>query len=243
MNFIQVFIRHKLFVDVYYTLYIGIKSMRPSPLRHPLAVLRTTIGLTQKELADLVGRAARTIQSIELGHLPLSEELALRIAKETGVDESWLLQGDTSIPPQRGKALLAFSYEHRPYERKDYEWQRAYNESPAAPQTELAETLKKGVAEKRSALKLTMAQAKASILAVEPLVLEFMDERLLPAIRKFLEQTRRSPDGLLVRWKLRRLVESLAKERGIKLPALDMWEPTMAKKKGRKKAGNIEFRG
>src|SRR5580765_809417 len=103
--------------------------MRPSPLRHPLAVLRTTIGLTQKELAGLTGRAARTIQSIELGHLPLSEELALRIAQETGVDESWLLAGDPSVPPQPGAALLAFRRERRPYQREDYEWQRAFNEA------------------------------------------------------------------------------------------------------------------
>jgi transcriptional regulator with XRE-family HTH domain len=215
--------------------------MRPSPLKHPLAILRTTIGLTQKEMADLVGRAARTIQAIELSHLPLSEDLALRIAKETGVDESWLLAGDTSVPPQRGKALLAFNYEQRPYERKDYEWQRAFNESPVAAESELVEALKKGVEEKRGYLTLTLPQAKASVLAAEPVILESMDEKLLPAIESFLKQTRRSPDGLLVRWKLRRLVESLAKERGIKLPARDLWGPTLAKKK-KKRFGNIEVR-
>src|SRR6185295_16888592 len=110
--------------------------MRPSPLKHPLAVLRTTIGLTQKEMAELTGRAARTIQAVELSKLPLSEELALRIAKETGVDESWLLAGDTNVPPQRGAALLAFAKENRPYLREDYEWQRAFNESPMASAAE-----------------------------------------------------------------------------------------------------------
>ena len=34
--------------------------MRPSPLAHPLAVLRTTIGLTQKQLGALVNRVNHT---------------------------------------------------------------------------------------------------------------------------------------------------------------------------------------
>src|SRR3954447_19679671 len=104
-------------VDVYYTCGMS-NQMRPSPMRHTLAILRTTIGLTQKELAVLTGRAARTVQAIELGQLPLSEELALRIAKETGVDEGWLLEGDTSVPPQMGRALLGFARERRPYRRE-----------------------------------------------------------------------------------------------------------------------------
>ena len=45
--------------------------MRPSPLRHPLAVLRQIIGLTQKDFAKLVGKSTTTIQAIELGKLQL----------------------------------------------------------------------------------------------------------------------------------------------------------------------------
>src|SRR3954469_21665123 len=156
--------------------------MRPSPMRHLLAVLRTTIGLTQKQMAELSGRAARTIQAVELGKLALSEELALRLAKETGVDESWLLAGDVSVPPQRGKALLGFAVEDRPYERKDYEWQRAFNESEAAPEKELAETLRLGKS-------LSLGQAKAAVRLVEPVMLESMDERFMAAMGSFLKQT------------------------------------------------------
>jgi transcriptional regulator with XRE-family HTH domain len=202
--------------------------MRPSPLRHTLAILRTTIGLTQKEMASLVGRAPRTIQAIELGHLPLSEELALRIAAETGVDESWLLEGDIRVPPQRGKALLAFSRKQRPYVREDYESQRAYNEIPAAEESELAEVIRKG---KGGDLILTGPQAKAAVLATEPVMLESMDEKLLAAMASFLKQTLRSPDALLVRWKLRRLMEGLAKERSIELPPRDLCPPTPAARK------------
>ena len=196
--------------------------MRPSPLRHTLAILRTTIGLTQKELAGLVDRAPRTIQSIELEHLPLSEDLALRIAHETGVDESWLLQGDTSVPPRRGAALQAIRHRQRPYNREDYEWQRSYNEAPTAPQSELADVVKKGPQAGAKYLRLSLPQAKAMVHAARPVMLESSDEKLLAAMAHFLKATYRNPDALLVRWKLRRLLETLAEERSIPLPSREL---------------------
>jgi hypothetical protein len=39
---------------------------------------------------------------------------------------------------------------------------------------------------------------------------------------------------LLVRWKLRRLLESLAKERKIELPARDLATPVKTRQKGRR---------
>src|SRR5262249_44490509 len=140
--------------------------MRPSPLRHTLAILRTTIGLTQKELADLVGRAPRTIQAIELKHLPLSEELALRIASETGVDESWLLQGDTSINLQIGREMLTIAKERRTYERKDYEWKRDFNESKAVPVEDLQEAGRKMSASGQ--VVFTLGQAKKALELAQP---------------------------------------------------------------------------
>jgi transcriptional regulator with XRE-family HTH domain len=68
--------------------------MRTSPLQHPLAVLRTQLGLGQKDFGDMVGRHWRTIQSVELGKLPLSAKLAERICEETGVGFEWLMNGD-----------------------------------------------------------------------------------------------------------------------------------------------------
>jgi transcriptional regulator with XRE-family HTH domain len=216
--------------------------MRISPLRHPLAILRTTIGLTQKELAVLVDRAARTIQAIELGQLPLSEELALRIAKETGVNESWLLSGDTSVPPQRGAALLAFSPERRPYGREDYEWQRAYNESPIGSEEELAEVVRRGPEKKGGDLTLSPPQAKAVIWAAQPVMLGSMDEKLLGAMASFFKKTLRSEDALLVRWKLRRLLEHLAKERSIELPMIDLGKPEPKRQKVRRIRTNIRVK-
>lgn len=76
--------------------------MRPSPLRHPLAILRRDIDLTQKQLADLAECSRPTIQAIELGKLQLSEKLAQRIAYQTGVAPGWLLDDDVAQPPTRG---------------------------------------------------------------------------------------------------------------------------------------------
>lgn len=72
--------------------------MRRSPKRHPLAVLRLTLGLTQKEMADLAGCATITIQSIETGKMPLSEKLGEHIAAVTGVQMYWLMAGDPKAP-------------------------------------------------------------------------------------------------------------------------------------------------
>lgn len=78
--------------------------MRPSPLRHRLAVLRTTLRLTQKELASLVGCSTPTIQAIELGKLKLSESLAERIALQTGAALFWLL-GDSDVAEPHDSTL------------------------------------------------------------------------------------------------------------------------------------------
>jgi transcriptional regulator with XRE-family HTH domain len=72
---------------------------RPSVLRHPLARLRQIAGLSQKELAAIVGRSTPTIQAIELGKLKLSEELAEIISAATGVSRDYLLAADPKAKP------------------------------------------------------------------------------------------------------------------------------------------------
>jgi hypothetical protein len=74
--------------------------MKPSPLKHTLAILRHTIGpdMTQKEMARLVKRSPVTIQKIELLKLPLAETLGAEIAFRTGVNLDWLMKNDTSAP-------------------------------------------------------------------------------------------------------------------------------------------------
>jgi transcriptional regulator with XRE-family HTH domain len=80
-------------------------AMRPSPFRVPLAVLRTELGLGQKEFGELVGRERPTIQAIELGKLRLTEDLAAKISAQTGISARWLLEGtpDTPMVTPEGK--------------------------------------------------------------------------------------------------------------------------------------------
>lgn len=73
--------------------------MRLSPQRHTLAVLRTLLNLTQKEMDELAECSRPTIQAVELGKLHLSERLAGLIALRTGVALKWLLDNDVSLPP------------------------------------------------------------------------------------------------------------------------------------------------
>ena len=86
--------------------------MRISPLQHPLAILRTHLGLGQKHFGDMVGRHWRTIQSIELGKLPLSAKLAERICDETGVNFNWLMNADAQAPmiDERGMPYRRYAY-------------------------------------------------------------------------------------------------------------------------------------
>jgi DNA-binding XRE family transcriptional regulator len=74
--------------------------MRPSALRHPVAVLRTFLGLKQPEFAKLVGCSPATIQSIELGpeRLEASFSVAFQISDATGVDHKWIINGDPLAP-------------------------------------------------------------------------------------------------------------------------------------------------
>jgi DNA-binding XRE family transcriptional regulator len=72
--------------------------MRISPLKHPVAILRTTLGLGQSELAAKLGCSWRAIQSIELGTLKLSAKMANKICDETGVHFNWLMAGDPDAP-------------------------------------------------------------------------------------------------------------------------------------------------
>ena len=174
--------------------------MRPSPLRHTVAILRTMIGLTQKELAVLVGRATRTIQAIELEQLPLSEELALRIAEEA---------------PARRMELISLRNERGPYTKEDFEWARAYRETPAATEKQLAATIKRGPKKGEG---FTLPEMKAAIKAAQPIMMEAMDRKLLRAMVHLLRETTTEPTALLMRWKLRRLMEELAKERDVEFP-------------------------
>lgn len=194
--------------------------MRVSPLLHPLAVLRTTIGLTQKQMGDFVNRAARTIQSIELRKMPLTDELALRIAEVTGVDEAWLAEGNPNIPPRKGVTLLAAGKGDGEYTKADYQYYRAYVETKLWDEKEWAETLKKAEAKGNKTEVAKLALEKLDAMARQKAMTDLMDQALVAELQLILVETKLNENMRLARWKIRRCLEDLATEFSIKIPKL-----------------------
>ena len=187
--------------------------MRRSPLLHPVAVLRTTIGLTQKQLGDFVNRAARTIQSIELGKLPLTEELALRIAEATGVDEAWLFAGNPHTPPIKGIILIHAGRGKGEYTKADYEYYRAYVETPIVSDPIWKPVFEDAKAKGSNEVDIPLeALTKAGVLKKQQEILDLIERDLITQLRMILAQSESTKDMRLLRWKIRRFLEDLAKE-------------------------------
>ena len=74
--------------------------MRSANCQHVTAKLRLQLQMTQHAMADLVGVSVHTIKSVELTRIPLSPQLAQKIAAATGVRLEWLLRNDLDTPPQ-----------------------------------------------------------------------------------------------------------------------------------------------
>jgi hypothetical protein len=93
---------------------VHIPPVRPSPLRHPVAVLRQITGLRLTEFADLVGLPARLVQSIELAQRRMTGANGDRIAIATGVSRTWLFSGDVTLPPttQNGSEFTFEAFTH-----------------------------------------------------------------------------------------------------------------------------------
>jgi len=197
--------------------------MRRSPLRHPVAILRTLLGLTQKELADLAGRAARTIQAVELGTLPLSGDLALALAEATGIDVGWLLEGNPDAPPRRGLTARHSAPRRGPYTRQDYEHHRALMESPVASAAEAAAEMErvaripKGRGPRMDTVAIAIPTVKRALLVAKQERVQQADRQTQAALKGLLEQTVLSRTGDLLRWKLRQFLRTLAEENGVKL--------------------------
>src|SRR5262245_36752431 len=75
------------------------RNMAKPKSKTTVSVLRSTIGISAKKLADLIGRSIHTVKSLESGRLALSEDLAMKISHETGVDTRWLLGGNPQTRP------------------------------------------------------------------------------------------------------------------------------------------------
>jgi transcriptional regulator with XRE-family HTH domain len=205
--------------------------MRHSPLLHPLAVLRILIQLTQKELGDFVNRAARTIQSIELRKLPLTEELALRIAEATGVDEAWLFAGDPSIPPRKGLTLIQAGRGEGEYTKADYEFYRSYVETGFLTYDEWRGSREKAKAKGKLAEADELHSRKLLVLGEQMELIKLIDDDLKNELRLILSATEYRDDKRLVRWKIRRFFEDLAKEFSLAIPKTGISIKTLSQAK------------
>jgi DNA-binding XRE family transcriptional regulator len=70
--------------------------MRRSKSTHKLAKLRISMGITQGEMANLLGVSRPTIQAIELGKLTMSPKLEGRMIGITGGDLEALIEKKVS---------------------------------------------------------------------------------------------------------------------------------------------------
>ena len=82
-------------------------------VHHSLRQLRAVLGIHQRQLAVLVDRSRHTIESLEIGRLKLSPQLAIEISRACGVDVSWLLANDPRLPMVNRAGV--------PYTRRDFE--------------------------------------------------------------------------------------------------------------------------
>lgn len=98
--------------------------MRTSLKRTTPAVLRSIIGIKDIEWAEILNCSTATIHSVESGRLRLSDELARKMAHESGVALSWLLDGEVEAEP--------ISKRNEPYTREAFDQHRALRDVRAA---------------------------------------------------------------------------------------------------------------
>lgn len=196
--------------------------MRISPLRHPLAILRITIGLTQKQMAELVQRSARTIQAIELGQLPLSEDLALVVAQATGIDAGWLLEKNPATPPRKGLTAAHAGNTEGAFTREDYELHRSIMEAPIATDKE-AEAAVHDAAKNtfkiggQKHVSLPASVTKRALIIAKKDAQQTQDKLLCEALVHLLAQTTTTAASDLIRWKIRQFIQGLADENEVTL--------------------------
>jgi len=80
--------------------------MSASKFQHNLARLRKQLGLSQFEVANLVGCSKTTIQSVELCRLELSAHLATRLQAALGVPADWFLANNLKSPIPEPRRVL-----------------------------------------------------------------------------------------------------------------------------------------
>ena len=206
-------------------------QMRPSPLRHPLAVLRYIIGLGQQDLADLCGCSRPTIQAVELLKLRLSKNLAIKIADATGVNVAWLLDSNPNVPANagpyparerfiKGRALPRGNRAPDQYGKEIFNVGREFWDSLPLDWTiytrELFEThraLLERAQMEDPASDSTTAQDwirdRAQIEMQALIHIERLDNEIIDLCRKLLSSTQRNRDNYVIRWQIKNFLNNL----------------------------------
>lgn len=176
--------------------------MMPSPMRHPLAVLRQILGMNQAQLGQLCGHSGRTIQAVELGKLALSEKLAYRIAEATGVSVGWLLNGDPTAPA-KAECPSGVRSPNQAYTRDVYEAHRALLD------VEVGASAGQG--------RMNTIEQLADIHTYGDEMAE-RDARLVALCEALLERTRGTGQAALIRWRIKTFLEKMDAQNPVSVP-------------------------
>ena len=181
---------------------------RPA-LRHLLAKIRLECGLSQKELAKLLGVAPITIQKIEQGILQLSEDLAQRAQTELDISAAWLLANDPksiAVNPRDGK-----------WSRQLYE----FAQGTGSIVTALSSANVSTIANKLFGGSTGSAGDFSTLLSTS----------LGARIHAMLHANRNTPKQGILLHRLNRMIEALEKDFSSDQSVLDQYAPKIAKLK------------
>jgi transcriptional regulator with XRE-family HTH domain len=169
-------------------------------LRHVLGQVRLQAGLSQSELAKILGCAAVTVQKIEQGNLGLSEELAAKAEEEMGVSAAWLLANDSMQPAVTPRGGL--------WTAKHYEF--AQGSRHIVVETKPGGTIADTVAYTRDDILPTLPPAEREIAANAFIALTRAETDAL--VHAMLEETKNIPkQGILIH-RLRKMLKALEED-------------------------------
>ena len=116
---------------------------------------------------------------------------------------------------------------HGEYTKADYEFYRAYLETSIWSEEKWAATVKKAQAKGNKAEVLELGLRKVEAIANQKEIIQLIDDSLRNELQLILLHTAMTGDMRLVRWKIRRFLEDIAKEFSIKIPATGISTETL----------------
>ena len=124
-SFVKQKVRLHLRVPVCYANFAMARPPNPKHADHPLRLLRSILGISQRELAETINTPFDTIQSTELGRLQLSQAILRKIEREIGA--SW---GGNEWISHSKIAEQVYSRVPKQFSRNHYFVHRAFLEAP-----------------------------------------------------------------------------------------------------------------